>query len=100
MVVAVLLWPRDARGQLRSALAAMYRADAACLEAVFGYLLGDRSERQVDLGRRAAGIEVDRAAAAFEVFLTERGSPTPPAVSWGRVAPPETTSCSPPTRWS
>jgi fusaric acid resistance family protein len=86
MVVAVLLWPRGARGQLRSALAAMYRADAACLEAAFGYLLGGGNQRQVDVRRRAAAIEVDRAAAAFEVFLTERGSRTPPTVTWGRVA--------------
>jgi hypothetical protein len=86
LVVAVLLWPRGARGQLRSALAAMYRADAACLDAAFGYLLGDGDQRQVDVRRRAAATEVDRAAAAFEVFLAERGSPTLPAVTWARVA--------------
>jgi uncharacterized membrane protein YccC len=86
LVVAVLLWPRGARGQLRSALAAMYRADAACLDAAFGYLLGDGNQRQVDVRRRAAETEADRAAAAFEVFLTERGSPTLPAVTWARVA--------------
>lgn len=85
LVVAVLLWPRGARGQLGSALAAMYRADAALLEAAFGYLLGDGDQRQVDLSRHAAQTEVDRAAAAFEAFLTERGSRTPPAVTWARV---------------
>ena len=86
VVVAVLLWPRGARGQLGSALAALYRADAACLDAAFGYLLGDGSQRQVDASRRAAETEVDRAAAAFEVFLTERGSRTLPAATWARVA--------------
>lgn len=44
LAAAVLLWPRHARtqvrqrgarGQLRSALAALYRADAACLAAAF-----------------------------------------------------------------
>jgi uncharacterized membrane protein YccC len=86
LVVAVALWPRGARGQLRSALAALYRADAACLEAAFGYLLGDGNQRQVDIRRRAAETEVDRAAAAFEIFLTERGSRTLPAATWARVA--------------
>jgi hypothetical protein len=86
MVVAVLLWPRGARGQLRSALAAMYRADAACLEAAFGYLLGDGDQRRLGVSGRAAEIKVDRAAAAFEFFLTERGSRTPPAATWDRVA--------------
>jgi hypothetical protein len=86
VVVAVLLWPRGARGQLGSALAALYRADAACLEAAFAYLLGDGNQRQVEVSRRAAETEVDRAAAAFEVFLTERGSRTLPAAAWARVA--------------
>jgi uncharacterized membrane protein YccC len=86
LVVAVLLWPRGARGQLRSALAALYRADAACLDAAFGYLLGDRTEREVDVSRRAAQTEVERAGEAFDVFLTERGSRTLPTVTWGRVA--------------
>jgi uncharacterized membrane protein YccC len=86
VVVAVLLWPRGARGQLGSALAALYRADAACLDAAFAYLLGDGSQRQVEVSRRAAETEVDRAAAAFEVFLTERGSRTLPAAAWARVA--------------
>jgi len=86
LVVAVLLWPRGARGQLRSALAALYRADAACLDAAFGYLLGRRSEREVDASRQAADAEVARAAEAFDVFLTERGSGMVPTVTWGRVA--------------
>ncbi len=86
LVVAVLLWPRGATGQLRSALAALYRADAACLDAAFGYLLGRRSEREVDASRQAADAEVARAAEAFDVFLTERGSRMAPTVTWGRVA--------------
>jgi hypothetical protein len=86
LVVAVLLWPRGARGQLRSELAALYRADAAFLDAAFGFLLGARSEHEVDARRRAARIEVDRAGEAFEVFLTERGSRTLPTETWGRVA--------------
>jgi uncharacterized membrane protein YccC len=86
LVVAVLLWPRGARGQLRSALVALYRADAICLDAAFGFLLGRRSEQEVDVSRRAAGAEVDRAGEAFDVFLTERGSRMLPTVTWGRVA--------------
>jgi uncharacterized membrane protein YccC len=86
LVVAVLLWPRGARGHLRSALAALYRADAACLDAAFGYLLGRRSRREVDTSRRAAAAEVARAGEAFEVFLTERGSRVLPTVTWGQVA--------------
>jgi len=86
LVVAVLLWPRGARGQLRSALAALYRADAACLQAAFGYLLGRRSQREVDASRRAADAEMARAGEAFDGFLTERGSRMVPTVTWGRVA--------------
>ncbi|HYT26490.1 MAG TPA: FUSC family protein, partial [Actinomycetota bacterium] len=86
LVVAVLLWPRGARGQLRSALATLYRADAACLAAAFGYLLGDRTEPEVDASRRAARIEVARAGEAFDEFLTERGSRTLATVTWGRIA--------------
>jgi hypothetical protein len=85
LVVAVLLWPRGARGQLRSALAALYRADAACLDAAFGFVLGVRGEREVDATRQAAAVEVERAGEAFEVFLGERGSRTLPTVTWGRV---------------
>jgi uncharacterized membrane protein YccC len=86
LVVAMLLWPRGARGQLRSALAALYRADATCLDAAFGYLLGRRSEREVDASRQAADAEVARAAEAFDMFLTERGSRMVPTVTWERVA--------------
>jgi uncharacterized membrane protein YccC len=86
LLVAVLLWPRGARGQLRSALAALYRADAACLDAAFGYLLGRRGQREVDAARRAAAAEAERAGEAFEAFLTERGSRVLPTVAWGRVA--------------
>jgi uncharacterized membrane protein YccC len=86
LVVAVLLWPRGARGQLRSALAALYRADAACLDAAFGYLLGRRTRSEVDSRRRTAGAEVERAGEAFDAFLAERGSRVLPAVTWGRIA--------------
>jgi uncharacterized membrane protein YccC len=84
--VAVLLWPRGARGQLRLALAALYRADAACLDAAFAYLLGHGGEGEVDATRRAAAAEVERTGEAFEAFLTERGSRTLPTATWGRVA--------------
>jgi uncharacterized membrane protein YccC len=86
LIVAVLLWPRGARGQLRSALAALYRADASCLDAAFGYLLGHRGKREVDVSRLAAGAEVDRAGEAFDLFLTERSSRMLPTMTWGRVA--------------
>jgi uncharacterized membrane protein YccC len=56
LVVAVLLWPRGARGQLRSALVALFRADAICLDAAFGFLLGRRSEREIEAAL-AAGID-------------------------------------------
>jgi uncharacterized membrane protein YccC len=86
LAVAVLLWPRGARGQLRSALAALYRADAACLDAAFAYLLGHRGEGEVDATRRAAAAEVERTREALEAFLTERGSRILPPAMWGRVA--------------
>jgi uncharacterized membrane protein YccC len=86
LVVAVLLWPRGARGQLRLALAALYRADAACLEAAFGYLLGRRGKGEVDSRRRVAAAEVDRAGEAFDAFLAERSSRRLPTATWGRVA--------------
>jgi uncharacterized membrane protein YccC len=86
LVVAVLLWPRGARGQLRNALAGLYRANARSLGAAFGYLLGDRSEADLDAGRAAVSRELDRAGEAFEVFLTERGSRKLPTITWGQVA--------------
>jgi uncharacterized membrane protein YccC len=86
LAVAVPLWPGGARGQLRSALAALYRADAACLDAAFAYLLGRRGERQVDAARRAAAAEVERTGEALEAFLTERSSRTLPTATWGRLA--------------
>jgi uncharacterized membrane protein YccC len=86
LVVAVLLWPRGATGQLRRALAALYRADAACLDAAFGYLLGRRGTAEVDSSRRVAAAEVDRAGEAFDAFLAERGSRGLPAATWGRIA--------------
>jgi uncharacterized membrane protein YccC len=39
VVVGVLLWPRGARGELRAALAALYRAVAASLAEAFGRIL-------------------------------------------------------------
>jgi len=84
--VAVLLWPRGARGQLRLALAALYRADAACLDAAFAYLLGRRGAGEVDATRRAAAAEVERTGEALEAFLTERSSRTLPTATWGRLA--------------
>jgi uncharacterized membrane protein YccC len=86
LVVAVLLWPRGARGALRRALAALYRADAACLEAAFGYLLGRRRKEEVDRSRLLARAGVDRAGEAFDAFLAERGSRVLPTETWGRIA--------------
>jgi uncharacterized membrane protein YccC len=86
LVVAVLLWPRGARDQLRAALARLYRADAASLDAAFGFLLDHRGERELNVSRRAASAQADRTGEAFDLFLTERGSRTLPAVTWGQVA--------------
>jgi uncharacterized membrane protein YccC len=86
LVVAALFWPRGARGQLRTALAGLYRANASTLGAAFGYLLGDRPEADVDAGRAAVSRELDRAGEAFDAFLNERGSRKVPMITWGRVA--------------
>lgn len=86
LVVAVLLWPRGARGQLRTALAGLYRANASSLSAAFGYLLGDRTEAEIDAGREAVSRELDRAGEAFDAFLTERGHRKLPTTTWGSVA--------------
>jgi uncharacterized membrane protein YccC len=86
LVVAALFWPRGARGQLRTALAGLYRANASSLGAAFGYLLGDRPEADVDAGRAAVSMELERAGEAFDAFLNERGPRKVPLVTWGRVA--------------
>jgi uncharacterized membrane protein YccC len=86
LVAAALFWPRGARGQLRTALAGLYRANASTLGAAFGYLMGDRPEADVDAGRAAVSRELDRAGEAFDAFLTERGTRKLPTITWGRVA--------------
>jgi uncharacterized membrane protein YccC len=85
LVVAALLWPRGASRELRSTLAALYRADAASLDAAFGYLFGDRTVPEVDLRRRRARHELARAGEAFDVLLTEQGSRTLPTATWAQV---------------
>ena len=80
--VGVLLWPRGARGELRVALAELYRAVAASLDEAFGRILepGTAGASTRATGRRRGGTRdgvltaSDRAGEALEQYLRERSA--------------------------
>jgi hypothetical protein len=87
-VVGLLLWPRGARGELRYATAALYRAVAVFLDASFNHVLERDLLLDVARARSAAAHAHDRAAEAFEQFLRERGAkPLDPLTASSLVAP-------------
>ncbi len=107
-VVGLLLWPRGARGQLRSALAALYDAAASSLSFSFRRMLGEKTSSTVsesdsdacpvsgsesdadflDAGQRVnslARTQAIRAQEVFELFLTERGQQSPAISVWATL---------------
>jgi uncharacterized membrane protein YccC len=82
VVVGVLLWPRGARGELRVALAELYRAVAASLDEAFGRILEPgRAEGSMRApGRRGnetwSGVLTasKRAGEALDQYLRERSA--------------------------
>jgi uncharacterized membrane protein YccC len=72
VVAGLLLWPRGARRELSRSVAGFYRATAAYLEGAFDSLLGFAASADVDLLRRQAVRERDRAGEALYLLLSEQ----------------------------
>ena len=87
VVVGLLLWPRGARGQLRSALADLYDAGASLLSFSFRRLLTDAGEPAdaVDTARSTAWTRAIRAQEVFEQFLNERTRQAPGIDVWATL---------------
>jgi uncharacterized membrane protein YccC len=73
LVVGVLLWPRGARRELGRALANVYRGLVEYLEHAFDRVLGFEPASTRDRARQIVVRARDRADAAFDTFVTERG---------------------------
>jgi uncharacterized membrane protein YccC len=74
VVAGLLLWPRGARGELRLAVAGLYRTVAAFLANSFNRVLERGSAEDAGRARSLAVQARDRAGEAFDQFLTERGA--------------------------
>ncbi len=91
-VVGLLLWPRGARGQLRSALGALYDAGASALSYSFRCML-DQATPSPDADEVAAGERAEslartqaiRAQEVFELFLNERSRQSPAISVWATL---------------
>jgi len=86
-VVGLLLWPRGAQGQLRSALADLYDAAASSLSFSFRRMLtdADEPEEEVSGSHRVARTEAIRAQEVFEQFLNERTRQAPGVDVWAML---------------
>jgi uncharacterized membrane protein YccC len=86
-VVGLLLWPRGAQGQLRSALADLYDAAASSLSFSFRRVLTDADEPADALSssHREARTEAIRAQEVFEQFLNERTRQAPGVEVWATL---------------
>jgi uncharacterized membrane protein YccC len=73
LVVGVLLWPRGARAELSRALADVYRGLVVYLQHVFDRILGFDPVGTPDRDRQQVMRARDRADAAFDAFVAERG---------------------------
>jgi len=73
LLVGVLLWPGGARRELARALAGVYRGLIDYLDHGFDRVLGFSPAGGMDPARQAVVRARDRADAAFDTFLTERG---------------------------
>ncbi len=74
VVVGLLLWPRGARGELRTAFAALYRAIALLLAEAFGRILAPGAAEGSSQARGMAVAARDRAEEALDQYLRERAA--------------------------
>src|SRR5258708_6681741 len=86
-IVGLLLWPRGAQGQLRSALADLYDAAASSLSLSVRRMLTDANEldEEVSSSHRLARTEAIRAQEVFEQFLNERTRQAPGVDTWAML---------------
>ena len=73
LLVGVLLWPHGARRELARALASAYRDLVVYLEQGFDRVLGFEPVTSPDSARKVVLRARDRADAAFDTFITEKG---------------------------
>jgi uncharacterized membrane protein YccC len=73
LLVGVLLWPHGARRELARALASVYRNLVAYLDQGFDEVLGFEPATAPDDARKVVVRARDRADAAFDTFITEKG---------------------------
>lgn len=85
LVVGALLWPRGARGQLRTALGAVYRQDAAYVRTAFRLVLGQVSPEACEAARGVAVREEARAGEVFDQFLHDRAAKVLPPATWAAL---------------
>jgi uncharacterized membrane protein YccC len=74
VVTGLLLWPRGARGELRRAITALYRAVAGDLANSFDRIIEGDSPEHGDRARSRAIRTRDLAGDAFDQYLLERGA--------------------------
>ncbi|MBV9329151.1 MAG: FUSC family protein [Chloroflexi bacterium] len=88
-LVALMLWPRGARGQLRDAVASLYDAGAGSLSFSFRQMLVDNSADSDDGAAEdahdLAHTQAIRAQEVFELFLHERGRQSPAIEVWATL---------------
>jgi uncharacterized membrane protein YccC len=86
-LVGLLLWPRGAQGQLRSALADLYDAAATSLSFSFRRTLTNPDEplEGASGSNRIARTEAIRAQEVFEQFLIERTHQAPGIEIWATL---------------
>lgn len=73
LLVGVLLWPGGARRELARALGGVYRGLVEYLDHGFDRILGYSPAGGIDPARQSVIRARDRADAAFDTFLNERG---------------------------
>jgi uncharacterized membrane protein YccC len=74
LIVGILLWPRGARREFGRALGSAYRVVAAYIASAFERILGPESPVTSARSDPAVVRARDRADAAFDAFMTERGA--------------------------
>ncbi len=74
VVVGLSLWPRGARGELRTALAALYRAVAVLLAEAFGRILEPGAAEGSSQARDMVVAASERAGEALDQYLSERAT--------------------------
>lgn len=85
LAAVLILWPRGARGELRTSVEAQYADGAAYLAAAFRRVLGTGDAAEVEGARRDAFAASSRAGEAWQQYLTERGSKQEPPQLWSEL---------------